>query len=87
MKLDQCPLTSNEKQRMIAKAAYFRYLNRDHEYDPVEDWLAAEEEVEKSVNNFCDIRPPQKEMVHYQSWGLFNTAVGWWQRFKSRIPK
>ena len=72
---------------MIAKAAYFRSLNRAQENDPVKDWLAAEEEVEKSVNNFCDIRPPQKKMIYYQSWGLFNTVVEWWQLFKTRISK
>ena len=85
MEIDQCPLTSDEKHRMVARTAYFRSLNRSHEIDPVEDWLAAEEEVEESIRNFCNIRPPQKKMVDYQRWGLLNTVVGWWQRFKSRI--
>jgi len=28
MKLDQCPVTSDEKQPMVAEAAYFRFANR-----------------------------------------------------------
>jgi Protein of unknown function (DUF2934) len=85
MELDQCPLTSDERQRMIAKAAYFRSLDRSQQSHPVEDWLAAEKEVEESIQDYCNMRPTQKKMADYQRWGLFNTAIGWWQRFKSRI--
>ena len=29
MKLDQCPVTSDEKQRMVAEAAYFRFAEQE----------------------------------------------------------
>ncbi|MGA9032294.1 MAG: DUF2934 domain-containing protein [Sulfuricaulis sp.] len=42
------PVSSNERQRMIAEAAYFRAMQRGFNGgDPVDDWLVAEREVNR----------------------------------------
>lgn len=44
-------MDKEERRQMIAEAAYYRYQNRG--YDPgcdVDDWLAAEEEVDRLLD-------------------------------------
>jgi len=46
-------ITHSEKQRMIAEAAYLRALSRNFVGgSETEDWLAAEAEVNKKINNY-----------------------------------
>ena len=41
-------VSSNERQRMIAEAAYFRAMQRGFNGgDPVDDWLVAEREINR----------------------------------------
>ena len=44
------PVTGEERLRRIAEAAYFRALNRRFQNgDTVDDWLAAEREIDASL--------------------------------------
>ena len=42
-------VSPEERQRMIAEAAYFRALQRGFGGDPVADWLAAEREIDERL--------------------------------------
>jgi hypothetical protein len=67
MKLHQCPLTAEEKNRMIAQAAYYRYQKRGGTGgNSVEDWLAAEAEVEEQLRDSCQPGPQARARVAYQ---------------------
>jgi hypothetical protein len=58
MKIDRCPLTVDEKRRLIAEEAYYRYKKRGGTGgDSTEDWLEAEAEIEKHLNEFCLANP------------------------------
>lgn len=48
---DREPLiSSEERQRMIAEAAYFRAMQRGFDSgDPVDDWLVAEREINRQL--------------------------------------
>ena len=51
------PISSEERQRMIAEAAYFRAMQRGfNDGDPVNDWLVAEREI----NRLLPVRQRQK---------------------------
>jgi len=68
MKLDQCPLTAEEKNRMIAQEAYYRYEKRGVTGgDAVEDWLAAEIEIEKHLKDYCQAKPQKRNRAIYPS--------------------
>lgn len=67
MKLHQCPRTADEKNRMVAQAAYYRYEKRGVTGgDPVDDWLAAEAEFEKYLKDFCQPQPQKQGFGAYQ---------------------
>ena len=67
MKLDQCPLTDDEKKRMVAQAAYYRYEKRGGTGgDSVEDWLAAEAEVERHLRDSCHPKLQTQALAAYQ---------------------
>jgi hypothetical protein len=67
MKIDQCPLTADEKRRMIAEAAYYCYEKRGRTGgDSTEDWLEAEAEIEKHINEFCAAKPRKPGFAAYQ---------------------
>lgn len=67
MELHQCPLTADEKNRMIAQAAYYRYEKRGRTGGySVEDWLAAEEEVEKHLRDSCQPKPQTQALAAYR---------------------
>ena len=84
MKLDQCPVTSDEKQRMVAEAAYFRFANRNFTGgDPVEDWVTAEADIENSLKVFCSVKPQRKALADYQRMGLVETVEKWFHRLAS----
>ena len=86
MKLDQCPLTNDEKQRMIAEAAYFRFANRKFTSgDPVKDWFTAEADIEKSLKVFCGVKPQRKALVDYQRTGFVETVEKWFHRLTSWV--
>ncbi len=54
MKIDRCPFTADEKNRMIAQAAYYRYEKRGRgDGDSTKDWREAESEIKKQINEFC----------------------------------
>ncbi len=43
-------VSAEERQRMIAEAAYYRALNRGFNGgDPLDDWLAAEREINQGL--------------------------------------
>ena len=84
MKLDQCPLTDAEKERMVAEAAYFRFANRNFTSgDPVKDWVAAEADIEKSLKFFCGVKPQRKALADYQRTGFVETVKKWFHRSTS----
>jgi len=44
-------IPAEERQRLIAEAAYFRALARGFEGgDPLEDWLTAEQEIDRGLS-------------------------------------
>ncbi len=46
------PVSSEERQRMIAEAAYFRAMQRGFDGgDPMDDWLIAEREINKLLSD------------------------------------
>ncbi|MGA9538070.1 MAG: DUF2934 domain-containing protein [Desulfobacterales bacterium] len=84
MKLDQCPVTSDEKQRMVAEAAYLRFANRNFTGgDPVEDWVTAEADIENSLKVFCSVKPQRKALADYQRIGVVETVEKWFHRLAS----
>jgi hypothetical protein len=81
MNLDQCPVTSDEKQRMVAEAAYFRFANRNFTGgDPVADWVTAEADIENSLKVFCSVKPQRKALADYQRIGVVETVEKWFHR-------
>lgn len=87
MKMSQCPVTPEEKQRMIAHAAYFRSAQRGFaNTDPLEDWLAAEAEIEASLRVDCSIRRADASSATRQGAGCLNAITAWWQRKRHRPP-
>jgi hypothetical protein len=42
-------ISSEERQKMIEQAAYFRAEKRNFQGDPNEDWMAAEEEIDAQL--------------------------------------
>ncbi|MGB5422924.1 MAG: DUF2934 domain-containing protein [Desulfobacterales bacterium] len=86
MKLDQCPVTSDEKQRMVAEAAYFRFENRNFTGgDPVEDWVTAEADIENSLKVFCSAKTQRKALTDYQRSGFVETVEKWFLRLTSWV--
>jgi hypothetical protein len=54
MKIDRCPLTRDEKKDLIEREAYDRYEKRGGTGgNSTDDWLKAEAEVEKQMNEVC----------------------------------
>jgi hypothetical protein len=52
---------------MIAQAAYYRHEKRGGKGgDSVEDWLAAEAEIEKDLMDSCQSKPQNQEHAAYQ---------------------
>lgn len=50
-------VTTEERQRKIAEAAYFRALQRGFDGgDPMDDWLQAEREIDSAL-----LSPPQRK--------------------------
>ena len=59
--------TPEDRHRMIAKSAYFRAERRGFtESDPIEDWLASEAEIEKSLKSLLEAEPHKQEHAAYQ---------------------
>lgn len=42
-------ISQADRERMIAEAAYFRAQARGFQGDPLEDWLAAEAEINRTL--------------------------------------
>jgi Protein of unknown function (DUF2934) len=62
MVIDRCPLTVDEKEDLIAKEAYYRYEKRGFtEADSTADWLEAEAEIERQLNELCWSQPQKPE--------------------------
>jgi len=88
MNLHQCPITEEEKRHMIAEAAYFRSFEPGFDRNnPLEDWLAAEAEVENSLQEICQAGPRRKTIADYHRLGLLPGALRWINRLKTRIEK
>jgi hypothetical protein len=66
MEVQKCPLTHEEKNTMIAEAAYLRSEKRGHAGDPVEDWLAAESDLEDALAEFCRSGRHEHDLSAYQ---------------------
>lgn len=67
MKIDHCPFTADERNRMIAKEAYDRYEKRGGSGgDSTTDWLEAESEIRKQINEFCLPKPRKSGFAAYQ---------------------
>jgi hypothetical protein len=76
MKTDPCRISQDEKQRMIANAAYFRAVRSGlGNTDPVKDWLAAEADIEKTLQTDCR---------RNQRTGLLDAVTGWMYRVTTR---
>ena len=84
MKTNQCPVTHEEKQRMIAHAAYFRSAQRGFaNADPLEDWLAAEAEIEASLRIDCRLSRAETNIGARQRAGFLHAMTDWWRRRRS----
>lgn len=85
MRTDPCRISHGEKQRMIANAAYFRAIQKGFgNTDPVEDWLAAEAEIEKSLQNDCRQGLPFTKNTQNHHAGLLDAVTGWMYRVTTR---
>ena len=85
MKTDPCRISQDEKQRMIANAAYFRAVRMGLGHtDPVADWLAAEAEIENAIKTGCRRSPSFPKKARSQSAGLLDAVTGWMYRVTTR---
>jgi hypothetical protein len=85
MNTDPCRISADAKQRMIANAAYFRAVRRGLGHtDPVQDWLAAEAEVEQSLQNECRRSLPFARKTRTRQAGLLDAVTGWMYRVTTR---
>jgi len=85
MQLNQCPITRDEKRRMIAEAAYFHSCSRQSSgSDPIGDWLAAEADIERSLTKHCAAGTRRKKLEDYHRVGLVSAAERWWHRMTFR---
>jgi len=85
MKTDPCRISQDEKQRMIANAAYFRAVRRGlGNTDPVEDWLAAETEIENAIKSDCRRSLSFAQKKQSQGAGLLDAVSGWMYRVTTR---
>lgn len=76
MKVDRCPLTADEKKHMIAQEAYSRYQKRGASGgDAVGDWLEAEAEIEKHLNENCRSLPRKRGLAVDPRLGRMNRKV------------
>jgi hypothetical protein len=66
MEIKKCNLTLEEKHNMIAEAAFLRFKQRNYLGDPVEDWLAAEAELENALSAYCRSAEPGLERSAYR---------------------
>jgi Protein of unknown function (DUF2934) len=66
MDVQKCPLTNEEKQNMIAEAAYLKSRNRKYPGDPVADWLEAEAELDDALATFCKSADQDPELSAYR---------------------
>jgi hypothetical protein len=58
MKIDRCPITSEERKNMVAREAYARFERRGGRAgDPAEDWREAEAEIEAQLKKHCGPEP------------------------------
>lgn len=86
MNLNRCPINHDEKRQMIAEAAYLRASGRDFtDNDPLGDWLAAESDIEQSLQIYCASTIERKPLEQYHRVGLVPLAGRWWQHLKNRI--
>jgi len=84
MIIDRCPLDSDEKRRMIAQNAYFRFAERGFtEIDPMRDWLDAEAEIERAIREQCRQSSP-RGLTSSRRRGWFETASEWWHRVRPK---
>ena len=44
-------VTPADRERMIAERAYFRHIEKSGGSDSVEDWLAAEREIDRTLSS------------------------------------
>ena len=85
MKTDPCDISQDEKQRMIANAAYFRAVRGGLGHtDPVKDWLAAEAEIEKTFQADCHREIPFAKRRRGQGASLLDALTGWMYRVTTR---
>lgn len=81
MKLDRCPVSQEEKQRMIATAAYFRSVQKGFaDTDPLEDWLTAEAEIASALRAQCDRRQLFARGSANRRAGLLDAVSRWLYR-------
>ena len=85
MKREHCHVSRDEKQRMIATAAYYRFVKKGGTHsDQLADWLAAEAEIENAIKTGCrrSLSFPQKKRS--QRAGLLDAVTGWMYRVTTR---
>ncbi|MDA8137910.1 MAG: DUF2934 domain-containing protein [Desulfobacteraceae bacterium] len=65
MIIDKCPLSEEEKLKMIAEAAFLKSRQRDFEGDPVADWLSAEAELHDALAAKCRLEQEEQAFSAY----------------------
>ena len=45
-----CPVTPEERWRMVAEAAYYRAESNHFKSDPLRDWIEAEQDIAALLN-------------------------------------
>ena len=66
MNIEKCPLSNEEKQRMVAEAAFLESEKREGPADPVADWLSAEAQINDALDASCRSAPSQEESSAYR---------------------
>ena len=85
MKREHCHVSRDEKQRMIATAAYYRFVKKGGTHsDQLADWLAAEAEIEKALQTDCRREFPFAKRRQGQRAGLLDAVTGWMYRVTTR---
>ena len=61
MDIQKCPLTNEEKNNMIAEAAFLKAQKKDYPGDVLADWLVTEAQMEEDLAAYCRSDHQQQE--------------------------
>jgi hypothetical protein len=65
MNLAKCPLTDEERHKMVAESAFLKSRQRDFPGDPMADWLRAEAELNDALAAYCSLEDVKQDLSVY----------------------